>query len=164
MLAVDPGQLVDELQRVIVTGVRTVGDIAYLRESNSTKESGSIKRYGRNSPRDGGPAFLARNSHGGNDIGVKSQESADGVIEPGVAESCFVHEIGCEGPCVGRGILFVVGENLRSGEVQPLRGLVFVAPTITAHPLRPGRLVVIQPQNKRVAVERRGVELHVIVR
>src|SRR5262249_11804690 len=133
VLAADPGQLVHELQSVIVVGERTFRTIAH------SVESGSVKRDARNSPSDRRPTLLIWKGQVGNDIGVESQEGADGVIESGVAETGFVHERGCEGLGVGGGILFVVRKDLRPGAVQPLRGLVFVAPTIAAHPLRFGR-------------------------
>src|SRR5947207_7658658 len=112
VLAVDPRQLVNQLQGVIVAAVRTLGAVAQL------LESGSAKRYSRNSPSDRCHALLARYAHGRNDIRVKSQESADEVIEPGVAETGFVYEVGCEGPGVGRRVLFVVGDHLRPRDGQ----------------------------------------------
>src|SRR5262249_47313212 len=129
VLASDPGQFVHELQRIVVVSERTLGAVA------QSGESGSAKRYARNSPSDRRPALLVRYAQARNDIGVKSQESADGVIEPGVAETGFVHEVGRKGSSVGCGILFVVRQDLRPGPVQPLGGLVFVTPTVAAHPL-----------------------------
>src|SRR5215471_6428019 len=158
VLAVDPGQLVQELQGVVVVGKRTVGAVA------DSGERGSVENDVRNSPGYRSTALLIRYAQPRNDIGVKSQESTERVIEPGVTEAGFVYEVRCDGPGIGRGVLFVVGDDLRPGAVQPLRELVFVSPAIATHPLGPGRLVVIQPENKSVPIERRGVKLYIVVR
>src|SRR5262249_12717814 len=65
VFAVNPGQLFDQLECVVVVGVRTFGVVA------DPVEPGSVKANERDAPSDRQPALLARYADLGNHVGVE---------------------------------------------------------------------------------------------
>ena len=135
MFAAHPGHVVYELGRIVAVGVRALGRVT------DGKEAVAGESDAWDSPRHGSASFKTGDAHGTGRIRGEREEGADGIVETGVAETSIVHHVGRKNPCVGTKVLFVVGEDLGSAEVQALRRLVFVAA-----PLGSPTLPVISPK------------------
>ncbi len=124
----DPRHVVNELQGIVVVGVRAFGAI-----SNPTVID---QRDVGDSPRHRYTAFEVWNAYLADDIGVEGQISADGIEEPGISEPRFVDQVRRNGASVGAHVLLVVRHDLGAVQSQTLVGLVLIAPAIASGPLR----------------------------
>ena len=94
---------------------------------------------------------------------LNAESGAKGIVEPRVAETRFVDDIGRKDARVRTEVLLIVGDDLAATDVDGLRGLIFVSPAITAGPLRFRRFDEIHSQDEPVTVQRRGAVLDVVV-
>ena len=144
--SLQPGQLVDELQRVVVDGERAVGDVT------DSVEPG--ERDARNAPRDRVAGFQVRDLQIADHIVGKGREGADRVEELGVAEPRVVDQRGAERPGVRAAPLLVVRDGLRTRQADALGRLRVVAPVVPPHPLRRRRFVEVGANDVALAIER----------
>src|SRR5690348_7196690 len=92
VLAMYPGQLIDELQSAVVDCERSVVGVA------DPGEPSPVKHHVRNSPSDRVSGVLTRDSDLGNNVVGEGREGAERVKELGVAEAGLVDDVGSKSP------------------------------------------------------------------
>src|ERR1700730_16195851 len=119
VLAMVPGNIVDELGGVILVFVRAIGIIA------KGGETISAEAHVRNAPCDRqAPRQIGKTQRRDDVIGVP-RNGGEGIVEPRVTETRFVDDIRCKDARVGTKVLFITGEDLATALYDGLRVLTF---------------------------------------